>query len=184
MTRPMTALLAVSALAACAHAPRSGEDLFESIRTYHEGVRWERFPAAASRVPGPERSDFVEERDRLAEDLRISDYELVRVASYDERRAQVQVKYTWYLDSEGVVRHTHAMEGWERHGKVWLLVEEHRLRGDEMPGLSEDEPDEAADGPDTDDTEQAPEPRAEAQVAAPPSDEGPARGADGAAPGP
>jgi hypothetical protein len=157
-----SAVIAVALLlGGCSHAARRGEDLFESLRTYHEGVRWERFPAAAARVPAPERSDFVEERDRLAEDLRISDYEIVRVASHDERRAKVQVKYTWYLDSEGIVRHTHAMEGWERHGKVWLLVEERLLRGDAMPGLPGHEGDEAAAG--------APEAAEPADPSTPPS---------------
>ena len=94
MTIRILVSASVLALAACASAPRSGEDLFESVRTYHEGVRWERFPAAASRVPPAERDEFVEERDRLAEDLRISDYEVVRVAAKTDRRAQVQVKYT------------------------------------------------------------------------------------------
>jgi hypothetical protein len=144
------AMLLAGLVAGCAHAPRKGEDLAESLRTYHEGVRWQRFPAAASRIPAAQRDEFVEERDRLADDLQISDYEVVRVSARGEKRAEVQVKYTWYLDSEGVVRKTHAVEEWERHGKVWLLVDEHRLRGDPMPGLADDDasaPDDAAGPP-------------------------------------
>jgi hypothetical protein len=140
-------LMMVCGIAACGSAQRRGEDLFESIRTYHEGVRWERFPAAASRVPAPQRAAFVEERDRLAEDLRITDYDVVRVTP-GERTAQVQVKYTWYKDSEGLVRRTHALERWQRSGKVWVLVDEHRMRGDDMPGLSEPEDGDEADGGD------------------------------------
>jgi hypothetical protein len=137
MTRFIAAAIALAVLAAgCAHSAKRGEDLTESVRTYHEGVRWQRFPAAASRIPADQREDFVEERDRLAEDLQVSDYEVVRVSSRGERRAEVQVKYTWYLDSEGVVRKTHAVEEWERHGKIWLLVAERHLRGDPMPGLA------------------------------------------------
>jgi hypothetical protein len=162
MTGPMRAwLLAVALLVGCATAPNRGENLLESVRTYHEGVRWERFPAAASRVPPAERDDFIEERDRLAEDLKISDYEVVRVTA-GENDAKVQVKYTWYLDSEGSVRHTHAIEGWERRGKVWVIVEERHLRGDEMPGLPGPEPEGADAGP------------SEAPGEAPDGDRGPA----------
>jgi hypothetical protein len=127
----------VLAAIACAHPPRRGEALVEAVRTYHEGIRWQRFPVAATRVPSAQRDDFVEERDKLAEDLQINDYEVVRVTQRDDKRAEVQVKYTWYLDSEGTVRKTHAVEGWERHGKIGLLVDERRLRGDVMPGLAE-----------------------------------------------
>jgi hypothetical protein len=144
--RLATATLAIALCTGCAHAPRKGEDLTESVRTYHEGVRWQRFAAAASRIPGAERDEFVEERDRLADDLQISDYEVVRVSA----RAEIQVKYTWYLDSEGIVRKTHAVEEWERHGKVWLMVDERRLRGDPMPGLADDDaaaPDDSPDDP-------------------------------------
>jgi hypothetical protein len=35
------------------------------------------------------------------------------------------------------VHETHALQTWERHGKVWWMVDEARLRGAEMPGLAE-----------------------------------------------
>jgi hypothetical protein len=47
------------------------------------------------------------------------------------------VKVSWYKDSEGTLRETQAMQTWERHGKTWLIVDEARLRGTEMPGLRE-----------------------------------------------
>ena len=53
------------------------------------------------------------------------------------REARVQVKISWYKASEGTVHETHALQTWERQGKTWLMVEEKRLRGSEMPGLSE-----------------------------------------------
>jgi len=131
------ALAALALAAACASAPRSGEDLLESVRTYHEGVRWQRFPVAAGRVPPAQRDDFLQERDQLSEDLRITDYEVLRVRSTSEGRAEVEVKWTWFLDSDGRVKETRAVEHWERHGKVWLLVDERRARGETMPGLAE-----------------------------------------------
>lgn len=112
-------------------------DLSESVRQFNDGVRWERFANAASALPPRERSQFVDDMDQRAGDVKITDYELVRVDPRGERGARVQVKLTWYKVSEGTVHETHAVQTWERHGKAWWMVDEARLRGAEMPGLRE-----------------------------------------------
>src|SRR5262245_53891231 len=126
----MKKLLLVCILAAgCGAVPKSGEPLVDSVRLYNEGVRWERLSNAGARVPAAERDDFLDEREELAENLKITDWELERV--YEKAgRAQVRIKYTWYLDDQGTVHETHAAQDWERHGKAWLLVDEHRTRGE------------------------------------------------------
>lgn len=124
-------------LGACGPAPTRGEALLESVTTYNDGVRWDRLAIAASRVPPAERDEFVDERDELAEDLEITDWEVKRVRQEGAARARVHVKYTWYRSDEGVVHETHADQRWERRGKAWLILEEHRLRGEPMPGLAE-----------------------------------------------
>jgi hypothetical protein len=134
MKRLATVVL-VTAAAACGVAPKSGETLIDSVRTYHEGIRWARIPNAASRVPADERAEFISEWSQLGDDLRITDYEVIQVAQ-GARASKVDVKYTWYLDSRGIVHETHAREDWERHGKVWLRVAEHHVRGERMPGLA------------------------------------------------
>jgi hypothetical protein len=53
------------------------------------------------------------------------------------KKAKVQVKVTWYKNSEGIVHETQAMEYWEQKGKAWTLVDEKHLRGAEMPGLAD-----------------------------------------------
>jgi hypothetical protein len=116
---------------------RSENDLSESIRQYNDGIRWERFAVAATSIPPPQRSQFVDEMDQRAGDLKITDYDVVKVDPRGEREAHVQIKMSWYKASEGTVRETHALQTWERHGKIWLMVDETRLRGAEMPGLSE-----------------------------------------------
>jgi hypothetical protein len=136
MTRNIVLALGLSVLFGCASRAKQGETLLESVRTYHEGIRWSRIPVAASRIPPEERAEFITEWDGLSDDLRITDYELVQVAQGD-RRSKVEVKYTWYLDSRQVVHETRAAEDWERHGEVWLKVGERRLRGEPMPGLAE-----------------------------------------------
>jgi len=133
----ITVAAALAGAAACGPPKTRSEDLLESVRTYQEGLRWERFPAAAARVPPAERDQFLDERQDLVDDLHITNYELVKVEAPKDDQARIEVKYTWYRDDEGVVHDTRAVETWERHGKVWLLVEEHRRHGPEMPGLPE-----------------------------------------------
>jgi hypothetical protein len=132
-------LFAVVVLAACGARAGSTETLTESIRSFNEGVRWERFAVAAVRIPPRERSQFVEEMDARAEDLKITDYEIVKVDARGAREARVQVKLSWYRTSEGTLRETHAVQTWERQGKAWMMVAEARVRGAEMPGLPEGE---------------------------------------------
>jgi hypothetical protein len=127
-------------IAAACGAPRDGETLIDSVRTYNEGIRWSRITVAASRIPPAERADFVDEWDKLDDELEITDYEVVQVAQQGNRHAEVQVKFTWYLDREGVVHETQAIQDWERHGKVWIKVGERRLRGEPMPGVASVDP--------------------------------------------
>jgi hypothetical protein len=134
----MRAALITVLLSACAAAQvHSENDLSESIRQFNDGIRWERFSVAASSIPVPQRAQFVDDMDQRAGDLKITDYDVVKVDPRGEREAHVQVKLSWYKASEGTVHETHAIQTWERHGKIWLMVDETRLRGAEMPGLPE-----------------------------------------------
>ncbi|MGE3457248.1 MAG: hypothetical protein AB7O24_19195 [Kofleriaceae bacterium] len=129
--------LVAAPTAGCGAPQRESDTLSESIRTFNDGIRWQRFANAATRIPLAQRSQFVDEMDQRAEDLRITDYEIVRVDTRGPREAKVHVKVSWYLDSEGTLRETHAMQTWERQGKVWLMVDELRVRGAQMPGLAD-----------------------------------------------
>ena len=131
------ALMAILMLGCGAASLHSEPDLSESIRQFNDGVRWERFAAAASAIPPRERAQFVDDMDERAGDLKVTDYEVVKVDPRGEREARVQVKLSWYKASEGTVHETHAIQTWERHGKAWWMVDEMRLRGAQMPGLPE-----------------------------------------------
>lgn len=146
------ALLVLALVAGCGAAQRDPEPLDQAVRVYNEGVRWQRFDDAASRLPADRRDDFLDQRDQLHDDLRISEYDVIRVRYDDkQRRARVQIKYTWYLESRGVVQETHAVQTWHRGDEIWVMRGERFLRGDPMPGLEgsegsepdEREPDEA-----------------------------------------
>ena len=65
------------------------EDLSMSIRSYNDGVRWERFAAAASALPPRQRAEFVDEMDERANEVKITDYEVVKVDPRGEREARV-----------------------------------------------------------------------------------------------
>lgn len=132
------ALGMAAASAGCGAAPKKSETLMDSVRGYHDGLRWQRYPTAASMIPPAERDLFLDERDEIADDLRISEYEITRISFDDgQDRAVLRIRYTWFLDSEGVVHDTTSEQHWERRGKHWLLVEEERVRGEPMPGVPE-----------------------------------------------
>lgn len=134
----MRAILITILLVGCgASQVRSQDDLGDTVRAFNDGVRWERFAMAAASLPPPRRADFVDEMDERATDLKITDYEVVKVSPRGEREARVQIKLSWYKSSDGTVHETHALQTWERHGKGWWMVDETRLRGAEMPGLPE-----------------------------------------------
>ena len=128
---------AVTTSTGCGALAKNGETLTESVRAYNEGVRWERYAVAAVHVPPKLRAQFVDDWDERANDLKISDYEVVKVDQKGAEAAHVQVKLSWYKSSEGTLHETQAVQTWERHGKDWLIVDEARLRGPEMPGLPE-----------------------------------------------
>jgi len=133
----MKRLAMILVLAACGAAPRAGDTLVDSIRAYNDGVRWGRFEVAASHIPVKERSQFVDDNDERAKDLKITQYDVVNVDQKGDREAKVHIKMEWYSDREGTVHETHAVQTWERRGKDWMMVDEARLKGTEMPGLPE-----------------------------------------------
>jgi hypothetical protein len=131
-------------LAGCASA-KQGDTLVDSVRQYNDGVRWERFAVAANHVPPAERATFVDEADERARDVKITEYDVVRIDPVSDREATVQIKLAWYRDAEGTLKHTQALQTWEKHGKTWWMVDETRLKGHEMPGLTEPAPKQGAD---------------------------------------
>ncbi len=150
MKRSLIIVICATILVGCGGAQKRGEELMTSVTTYNDGVRWRRFAAAATQVPLAEREDFVDQRDDLADDLQISDWEIVKIKALGERRARVQVEYTWFLDSVGTVHETQAEQRWERHGDAWLIVEERFKKGEPMPGLADPPPDATDADPETD----------------------------------
>jgi hypothetical protein len=108
------------------------------VRAYNEGVRWQIFAQAASRIMPAEREAFLDEREQLEKELRVDDFEVTRLKllGSDHKRARVQVDWSWHMDNEGIVKSTTTRQSWKLMGKRWILLEEVHLRGDEMPGVA------------------------------------------------
>ena len=130
-------VLAMIVATGCSAAQKDTETLTESIRVFNEGVRWQRYSVAATAIPPRDRAKFVDEMDERSNDLKITDYEIVKVDGAGAKAAKVQVKISWYTDREGTLHETHALQSWERHGKEWWMMDAVRVRGDEMPGLTD-----------------------------------------------
>jgi hypothetical protein len=187
--RILVALAAVASLGACATQQKKSESLKESSWHYQEGLRWARFEESAALVPPREREAFLDEHDKLADDLRIDDYDVVRIvykSGSDE--AQVQVKYKWHRDGEGLVKETVTEQRWKLHGTAWYLEDELKKRGEDMPGVDEasKKAQEKPDGKPGDKARSPHAPPAESAPAPPPEDgeptAAPGGNASGAAP--
>lgn len=124
-------------LVACGGLGKSEDTLSEAVRVYNEGVRWARYEVAAKHVPPPQRAQFVDDWDERAKEVKVTDYEVVKVEQKRSSEAKVEIKVEWYKSSDNKVHETRALQSWERHGKTWFVVDESRLRGTEMPGLPE-----------------------------------------------
>ena len=139
-TRSTVFALTLLALAAsCGPAAQKRHtQLRDDVRGYNDGIRWKNLPMASVRIPPAEREAFLDEREDVDEELRIGDYEIRRLRySKSRNRAVVHIKWTWHMDNQGIVRQTTSRQMWRRHGKRWLMVEEYRVKGDEMPGVPE-----------------------------------------------
>lgn len=132
---------------ACGGAGSRRADLVGDLRNYGDGVRWNDFARASLNLHPDNRPAFMDSREQVAEDLRISDWEMKRL-TYSEGRnkAVVQVEWKWHLDSRGIVHTTVTEQKWTRHGKRWILDQERRLKGDPMPGVAEPAETEANEG--------------------------------------
>jgi hypothetical protein len=133
---------------------KSSRELLYDVRAYNEGVRWVKLPQAAARIPPAEREAFLDEREQLEDDLRIDDFEITRLKMSGETNelADVQIKWTWHMDSKGIVRTTTSRQKWRRYGKRWLMLHEAHVRGDIMPGIPEASEEDESNAENEDDT--------------------------------
>lgn len=117
-------------LSACGAMPKSGETLMESVQTFNDGVRWERYTVAASRVDATLRAAFLQQAEADSNDVKIAEYDVLGVEGAQGDKATVAIKLKWYRESQGTVQSTQLQQRWVRSGRVWLLREQTWLKGD------------------------------------------------------
>lgn len=131
----MRSLAALLVIASCAQSgAKKTEDLVGDVRDFQEGLRWRNYDQAADHVVAPQRARFLDAHDDIDADLRIDDYEVMRVTVTGEHtEALVRVKYTWHRDSVGTVYETIVDQKWERQGKVWRIIGAEHRQGETLP---------------------------------------------------
>ena len=130
-------------IAACASSSqKKDQELMTDVREFQEGLRWRNYDQAADHVHASARVRFLDAHDDLDGDLRIDDYEVMRVTLTAEFEATVRVKYTWHLDSVGRVHESTYDQDWQRQGKVWRVVATRQRSGEALPASAM--PDDAA----------------------------------------
>lgn len=146
----LPALVLISATLACGGSAKRSSDLLYDVRAFNEGLRWEKLPQAAVRIHPSEREAFLDEREQLQEELRIDDFEITRLNMLGKRQdvAKVQIKWTWHMDSLGLVHTTTSKQEWRRFGDRWIMLGEEHAWGDLMPGVPEAEKAPAEDAAD------------------------------------
>jgi hypothetical protein len=142
--RFVTVLALASAVLACGGSAKKSADLLYDVRAFNEGLRWQKLPQSAVRIHPSEREAFLDEREQLLEELRIDDFEITRLKMIGKRQdtAKVQIKWTWHMDSIGLVHTTTSRQEWRRFGERWIMLGEAHAWGDVMPGVPEEIEDE------------------------------------------
>ena len=124
----------VGSLAGCSTQNRMTH-LRDTLRTFNQQIRWERWPGAAAHVELKTRERWMLSRSHQAQGLKIHEIQILRVLSGGPRAttARVLVKLTWYREADMTVHSTHWMQTWNHSRHGWKLTKEERAQG-EKPG--------------------------------------------------
>ena len=91
-------------VAGCGAATHEAESIDDVVRSFNESMRWERFDRAAVRLPPKQRAQAVDDWDERSKDVKITDWELVKIDAKGKHEARAQIKVSWYKESEQIVR--------------------------------------------------------------------------------
>ncbi len=130
-----TVLLSAFFFTSSCAASRVMETLPESVQQYNNDIRWQRWQAASQRVTKDQKMAFLEGYQSVDSDLRIQDHTVLRTA-YDEKlsRANVFVRYQWYLDSKATLHTTEVLQRWVKMPGAWVVERQKTIKGPEIPG--------------------------------------------------
>jgi hypothetical protein len=119
------ALVALSSTMACQTAQtisRRGE-LDVALSRHHVDIRWGRVPLAARYVHTDLQGAFVEDWEKKAKEIDITEVEVLQVFELDEgRAADVVVRFAWIEKSSQSLREATITEHWEEIDGAWLMT--------------------------------------------------------------
>ena len=109
----------------CAMAASRRDNLVRNVEHYHDGLRWRRYEDAAQHIAPKDREAFLDQSEKWDKELRIVDFEVPRVKwQAGGTQALVQIKVTWYRESQGIIHHTLLEQSWRSQGTLWQVQHE------------------------------------------------------------
>ncbi|NLG02916.1 MAG: hypothetical protein GX567_03640 [Clostridia bacterium] len=110
----------------CGAAGQQAEDrLKESVVQFNEGIRWGRMQEVIPRVHPDNVQHFLKMHEHFGNETQVSDYELISYEYNQEKKsATINVRITWYKQSEMALHTTILIQSWEHIESDWILMTE------------------------------------------------------------
>lgn len=125
VARALLVVVAVAGALGCETATsisRRGE-LDVALSRHHVDVRWGRVPLAARNVHPDLQAAFVEDWERRAKEIDITEVEVLQVFELDDgKKADVVVRYAWIERKTQSLHEATLTESWEEVDGAWLMV--------------------------------------------------------------
>jgi hypothetical protein len=114
-------------------SPNDKEAAEDTVRVYHEDIRWSRFSDAMMRIVPALRQRFMDQASALKDDIEFANYELLSVRPAGQGRIDVRTTFEWTSRKTGLLQKTEVLEHWQRIDRVWQLAETRIAGGEKLP---------------------------------------------------
>lgn len=120
-----TCLVAALALVGCSNPQQPRENLGYSVQTYHQHMRWRRYPMASKFLVPEDRNAFLGRYDELGDDFKVVSIDVRHVeVEPDGISARSEVVVEWLKEPDMKVHKEKWSQTWVLVDKIWLLQEE------------------------------------------------------------
>lgn len=129
-------LIGLSGAVGLGCGPRDrGLDLKDSVRTYNQHLRWNRFEAASGFIAIEQRAQWLASRTSSAAGLHITNIQVVRLQKPDleQKTVEVLVSLSWYRMPETRVQQAVYAQVWQEFEGRWRIIDEHEVKNAETP---------------------------------------------------
>ena len=112
--------------------------LRDTVRSFHQQIRWERWNSASVYVDKDQRESWYESRRDLKSRLKVHDMQVTRSVSAGPQAttAQLSIRVDWYRLRDMTLHTTNWVQEWEHGQDGWKLKSEKRARGETGKGLA------------------------------------------------